>query len=86
MLVEAERIKKRVEYDIRMIKETGFVNGIENYSLYFDRRLPGEPPNTLFDYFPDDMLFIVDESHMTIPQLQAMPQGDRSRKLNLINY
>lgn len=86
MLVEAERIKKRVEYDIRMIKETGFVNGIENYSLYFDRRLPGEPPNTLFDYFPDDMLFIIDESHMTIPQLQAMPQGDRSRKLNLINY
>jgi len=86
MLVEAERIKKRVEYDIRMIKETGFVNGIENYSLYFDNRLPGEPPNTIFDYFPDDFLLIVDESHMTLPQLRAMPWGDRSRKTNLIKY
>lgn len=86
MLVEAERIKKRVEYDIRMIKETWFVNGIENYSLYFDNRLPGEPPNTIFDYFPDDFLLIVDESHMTLPQLRAMPGGDRSRKANLIKY
>jgi excinuclease ABC subunit B len=86
MLVEAERIKKRVEYDIRMIRETGFVNGIENYSLYFDNRLPGEPPNTIFDYFPDDFLLIVDESHMTIPQLRAMPGGDRARKANLIKY
>lgn len=86
MLVEAERIKKRVEYDIRMIKETGFVNGIENYSLYFDNRLPGEPPNTIFDYFPDDFLLIIDESHMTIPQLRAMPGGDRARKTNLIKY
>lgn len=86
MLVEAERIKKRVEYDIRMIKETWFVNGIENYSLYFDNRLPGEPPNTIFDYFPDDFLLIVDESHMTLPQLRAMPWGDRSRKANLIKY
>ncbi|MFA7298392.1 MAG: DEAD/DEAH box helicase family protein [Candidatus Absconditabacterales bacterium] len=86
MLVEAERIKKRVEYDIRMIRETGFVNGIENYSLYFDNRLPGEPPNTIFDYFPDDFLLIVDESHMTLPQLRAMPGGDRSRKANLIKY
>lgn len=85
-LVEAERIKKRVEYDIRMIRETWFVNGIENYSLYFDRRLPWEPPNTIFDYFPDDMLLIIDESHMTIPQLQAMPWWDRSRKRNLIQY
>ena len=86
MLVEAERIKKRVEYDIRMIRETWFVNGIENYSLYFDRRIPGQPPNTLFDYFPDDFLMIIDESHMTLPQLQAMPSGDRARKINLIKY
>ena len=86
MFVEAERIKKRVEYDIRMMRETGFVNGIENYSLYFDRRLPGESPNTIFDYFPDDFLLIVDESHMTIPQLQAMPAGDKARKSNLIKY
>lgn len=86
MLVEAERIKKRVEYDIRMIKETWFVNGIENYSLYFDRRLPGQAPNTIFDYFPDDFLLIIDESHMTIPQLQAMPAGDKARKMNLVNY
>jgi len=86
MFIEAERIKKRVEYDIRMIKETGFVNGIENYSAYFDHRLPGEAPNTIFEYFPDDFLMIIDESHMTIPQLQAMPSGDRSRKENLIKY
>ena len=74
MPIEAERIKKRVEYDIRMIRETGFVNGIENYSLYFDQRLPGQPPNTIFDYFPDAFLLIVDESHMTLPQLRAMPE------------
>ena len=86
MLVEAERIKKRVEYDIRMIRETGFVNGIENYSLYFDKRLPGESPNTIFDYFPEDFLLIIDESHMTVPQLRAMAQGDRARKNNLIRY
>ena len=86
MLVEAERIKKKVEYDIRMIRETGFVNWIENYSLYFDQRLPWEPPNTIFDYFPDDFLLIIDESHMTIPQLRAMAQWDRARKNNLIRY
>ena len=86
MMIEAERIKKRVEYDIRMIRETGFVNGIENYSLYFDDRLPGEPPNTIFDYFKGDFLMIIDESHMTIPQLRAMAQGDRARKNNLIRY
>ena len=86
MLVEAERIKKRVEYDIRMIRETGFVNGIENYSLYFDQRLPWEPPNTIFDYFPEDFLLVIDESHMTIPQLRAMAQWDRARKNNLIRY
>lgn len=86
MHIEAERIQKRVEYDIRMIKETGFVNGIENYSAYFDHRLPGEAPNTIFDYFPDDFLMIIDESHMTIPQLRAMPEGDRARKKNLIDF
>ena len=86
MALEAERIRKKVEYDIRMIRETWFVNGIENYSLYFDQRLPGEPPNTIFDYFPDDFLMIVDESHMTIPQLRAMAEGDRARKNNLIRY
>lgn len=84
--LEAQRIDKRVSYDIRMIRETGFVNGIENYSLYFDQRLPGEPPNTIFDYFPEDMLVIVDESHMTLPQLRAMPQADRARKINLIKH
>lgn len=84
--LEANRIKKRVEYDIRMIRETGFTNGIENYSLYFDGRKPGEPPTTLFDYFPDDFLMIIDESHMTVPQLKAMPQADRSRKSNLIKF
>ncbi|MBU0626640.1 hypothetical protein KKG31_04980 [Patescibacteria group bacterium] len=86
MHIEAERIKKRVEYDIRMIRETGFVNGIENYSPYFDGRSPGEAPNTIFEYFPDDFLMIIDESHMTIPQLRGMPAGDKSRKDNLIKY
>lgn len=66
---EAQRLKKRVSYDCKMIRETGFVNGIENYSPYFEDRLDGAPPNTLIDYFPDDMLLIVDESHMTVPQI-----------------
>lgn len=86
MLVEAQRIQKRVSYDLKMIKETGFVNGIENYSPYFEDRLDGAPPNTLFDYFPDDFLLIIDESHMTVPQFQGMPAGDRSRKTSLIDY
>lgn len=85
-LVEAERIKKRVEYDIRMIRETWFTNGIENYSRYFDQRKPWEAPNTIFDYFPEDMLLVIDESHMTIPQLRAMPQADASRKANLVKH
>ncbi len=84
--IEAHRIGKRVMYDIRMIKETGFVNGIENYSTYFDKRKPGEAPYTIFDYFPDDMLMIVDESHMSIPQLRAMPEGDKARKNSLIEH
>ncbi|USN55877.1 MAG: hypothetical protein H6765_04860 [Candidatus Peribacteria bacterium] len=85
-LTEAQRLKKRVSYDCKMIKETGFVNGIENYSPYFENRLDGAPPNTLFDYFPDDFLLIVDESHMTIPQLGAMPRGDHSRKTTLTEH
>jgi excinuclease ABC subunit B len=85
-LLEANRLEKRVKYDIRMIKETGFTNGIENYSLYFDGRMPGEAPNTIFDYFPDDMMIVVDESHMSIPQLKSMPNADRSRKINLIDH
>lgn len=84
--IEAHRINKRVMYDIRMIKETGFVNGIENYSIYFDKRQPGQAPYTIFDYFPDDMLMIIDESHMSIPQLRAMPEGDRARKNSLIEH
>ncbi len=84
--LEAERLYKRTTYDLRMIKETGYVNWIENYSIYFEWRLPGQPPNTLFDYFPNDFLLIIDESHMTIPQLRAMPQWDKSRKLSLIEH
>ena len=86
MLTEAQRLKKKVLYDTKMIKETGFVNGIENYSPYFEKRLDGTPPHTLFDYFPDDCLVIVDESHMTLPQLAAMPRGDRSRKETLVEH
>ena len=86
MELEAHRIQKRVMYDIRMIKEVGFVNGIENYSVYFDKRQHGESPYTIFDYFPDDMLLIMDESHMSVPQLQGMPQADKSRKINLIEH
>ena len=85
-LLFAQRIQQRVQYDIKMIKETGFVNWIENYSRYFEKRIPAQPPQTLFDYFPDEFLLIIDESHMTIPQFQAMPAADKSRKLNLINY
>lgn len=86
MLLEAERIKKRTMYDMRMIAETWFVNGIENYSPYFDSRMPWETPYTIFEYFPDDFLCIVDESHMTLPQLKAMPSADRARKVNLIKH
>lgn len=86
MLVEAQRLEKRVMYDIKMIQETWFVNGIENYSPYFEQRLDNAPPNTIFDYFPDDFLLIIDESHMTIPQFQWMPQADKSRKTALIDY
>ena len=69
-----------------MIKETGFVNGIENYSIYFDKRQPGEAPNTIFDYFPDDCLVIVDESHLSVGQLAGMPAADYTRKVSLIEH
>ncbi len=84
--LEANRLEKRVTYDIKMIQQTGYTNWIENYSMYFDQRSPGQPPNTIFDYFPDDFLYIIDESHMSIPQLQAMPQADFSRKETLVEH
>ncbi|MDW8095968.1 MAG: excinuclease ABC subunit UvrB [Aquificaceae bacterium] len=85
-LVEAQRLYQRTTYDMEMIRELGHCKGIENYSRYFDRRKPGEPPYTLLDYFPEDFLLIVDESHVTIPQIRAMYNGDRSRKEQLVNY
>jgi excinuclease ABC subunit B len=85
-LVEAQRLKSRTEYDLEMIKETGFCSGIENYSRYFSGRKPGEPPYTLLDFFPKDFLVFVDESHVTLPQLQGMYRGDVSRKDNLVEF
>lgn len=84
--IEAERIGQRVAYDIEMMKEVGYCSGIENYSRYFDGRKPGEPPFTLIDYFPKDFLTIIDESHMTLPQIRAMYNGDRARKNSLVEY
>lgn len=83
---EAQRIKQRVEYDLEMIKELGYCSGIENYSRYFDGREPGTRPFCLIDYFPKDYLLVIDESHVTIPQIRAMYGGDRSRKENLVEY
>ncbi len=85
-LIEAQRLKQRTDYDIEMINEIGFCKGIENYSRYFDGREIGQPPFTLLDYFPDDFITFIDESHMTIPQIGAMYNGDRSRKTNLVDY
>ena len=85
-LIEAQRLKQRTDYDLEMIKEIGFCKGIENYSRYFDGRTIGEPPFTLLDYFPKDFIVFIDESHMTIPQIGAMYNGDRSRKTNLVEY
>jgi excinuclease ABC subunit B len=85
-LIEAQSIKARVEYDLEMIKELGYCNGIENYSRFFDRRRPGTRPFCLLDYFPKDFLLVVDESHQTIPQVSGMYGGDRSRKLILVDY
>ncbi len=85
-LIEAQRLKQRTDYDLEMIKEIGFCKGIENYSRYFDGRDIGQPPFTLLDYFPSDFIVFIDESHMTIPQIGAMYNGDRSRKTNLVEY
>ncbi len=85
-LIEAQRIGERVRYDIEMMKEIGYCSGIENYSRYFDGRAPGTPPFTLLDYFPKDFIMFIDESHMTIPQLRAMYNGDRARKTALVDY
>ncbi|MBC7645430.1 MAG: excinuclease ABC subunit UvrB [Thermoleophilia bacterium] len=85
-LLESHRIKQRTEYDLEMLQHVGFCNGIENYSRWSDGRQPGETPNTLLSYFPDDWLLMIDESHNTIPQIGAMFNGDRSRKENLGNY
>lgn len=84
--LRAQRIKERVEYDMEMIKELGHCSGIENYSRYFDGRQPGERPYCLFDFFPDDVLVFIDESHASVPQIRAMYGGDRARKQNLVEY
>ena len=85
-LLEAYRLEQRTLYDIEMLKETGFCKGIENYSRHMTERAPGEPPYTLLDFFPEDYLLFIDESHVTIPQIGAMYNGDRSRKESLVNY
>ncbi|MDE7338600.1 MAG: excinuclease ABC subunit B, partial [Bacteroidales bacterium] len=84
--LEAKRLEDRVTYDVEMIKELGYCAGIENYSRYFDGRKPGERPFCLIDYFPDNFLTVIDESHVTVPQIGAMYGGDRSRKINLVEY
>lgn len=84
--IKAQRIKERVEYDIEMIKELGHCSGIENYSRYFDGREPGQKPYCLFDFFPKDYLLVIDESHVSVPQISAMYGGDRARKTNLVEY
>ncbi len=85
-LLEAQRLKQRTTYDIEMLREMGYTNGIENYSRFMDGRKPGEPPYTLLDFFPKDFLLVVDESHVTMPQVRGMYNGDRSRKQQLIDY
>ena len=84
--LEAKRLEERVNFDLEMIRELGYCNGIENYSRYFDQRNPGDRPFCLLDYFPKDFLLVVDESHVTLPQIRAMYGGDRSRKINLVEY
>ena len=85
-LIEAQRIKERVFYDLEMMKEVGYCSGIENYSRYFDGRKPGEPPYTLIDYFKKNFVIFIDESHITLPQIRGMYAGDLARKTNLVNY
>lgn len=84
--IEAQRIKERVSYDLEMIQELGYCSGIENYSRFLDRRQPGTRPFCLLDYFPDDFLLVIDESHVTVPQISGMYGGDRSRKMNLVDF
>ncbi|MFN9799145.1 MAG: helicase-related protein, partial [Bacteroidota bacterium] len=84
--IEGKRLQERVSYDLEMMKELGYCSGIENYSRYFDRRQPGQRPCCLLDYFPQDYLMVIDESHVTVPQVGAMYGGDRSRKVNLVDY
>lgn len=84
--LEAKRLKERTEFDVEMIREIGYCSGVENYSRYFDRRSPGSRPFCLLDYFPDDFLMIIDESHVTVPQVRGMWGGDRARKVNLVDY
>jgi len=84
--LEAKRLKERTEFDLEMMRELGYCSGIENYSRYFDRREAGARPFCLIDYFPDDFLLVIDESHVTVPQVRAMWGGDRSRKVNLVDY
>lgn len=84
--LEAKRLKERTEFDLEMIREIGYCSGVENYSRYFDRRTPGARPFCLLDYFPDDYLMVIDESHVTVPQVRAMWGGDRSRKVNLVDF
>ena len=86
MIIEAQRIEQRTMFDLEMMEEMGFCQGIENYSRYFDDRQPGEPPYTLIDYFPRDFIMFIDESHITVPQVGGMYRGDRSRKETLVNY
>ena len=83
---ESKRLEERVSYDLEMIRELGYCSGIENYSRYFDKRSPGSRPFCLLDYFPDDFMMVIDESHVTIPQIKAMYGGDRARKINLVDY
>lgn len=84
--LEAQRLAQRTKYDLEMIREMGYCNSIENYSRHLDGRAPGEPPGTLIDYFPDDYLLMIDESHVTVPQVRAMYEGDKQRKQNLVEY
>ena len=84
--LEAQRLEQRTKFDIEMMKEIGYCSGIENYSRHMDGRAPGSRPFNLFDYFPDDFLLVIDESHVTLPQIRGMYNGDRSRKGTLVEY
>src|SRR5262245_30560336 len=85
-LLEAQRLRMRTTYDVEMMRQVGFCSGIENYSLHIDGRQPGEPPNCLLDYFPEDFLLVIDESHVTVPQIGGMYEGDASRKRTLVEH